>query len=294
MFIPLLGMVLVALIWGSVTLFSIWSGLPSPVFVFYRVAIALPFVLTYALKKRGRKVFKFTWVSFLSGIFLSLNWVFFFEAVSRIDISTAVLLYYFGPVFAVLLSWLLLKEEMKPITWIPVLLAFTGIILIFASSSIENDLPGVIFGVLAGLSYGSLAVCGKAVGEKLKSEVLVTQQLIVSTLVLLPFAFGSYELNLNALFNVTIVGVVHTGAALVIWFTVLRKLPMRVASVLSYLDPVFATFLAWIVFGQIPSISTISGGALIIAAGILVSTQYRSETRWTTVNDQKNSNNVAS
>jgi len=275
--LPVLGMVLVALIWGSVTLFAIWSGLPSPVFVFYRVAIALPWVLVYALKKRGGNALKFTWTSALSGIFLALNWVLFFEAVSRVDVSTAVLLYYFGPVFAVILSWILLKEEMHIITWIPVTMAVVGILMIFFNSRAETDFFGIVFGFLAGVSYGSLAVCGKAVGKKTASDALVAQQLLISTIILSPFAFRGYHLTLTALLNAAVVGVIHTGMALILWFSVLRKIPMRVASVLSYLDPVFATFLAWVAFRQIPSPATLIGGGLIIAAGIIVSSQYRSE-----------------
>ena len=277
MVLPVLGMVLVALIWGSVTLFSTWSGLPSPVFVFYRVAIALPLVLVYALNKRGGNALKFTWTSALSGTFLAFNWVFFFEAVSRVDISTAALLYYFGPVFAVILSWILLKEEMRIIAWIPVVMAIAGILMIFFNSRVKTDSLGIIFGFLAGVSYGSLAVCGKAMGKKLAPEALVAQQLLISTIILSPFAFKGYHLTATALLNAVVVGIIHTGLGLIIWFNVLRKIPMRVASIFSYLDPIFATFLAWVAFKQIPSFTTLIGGGLIIAAGVIVSNQYRSE-----------------
>jgi len=40
--IGLAEMVCTTLIWGSVSLFSIWSGIPSPIFVFYSVLIAAP------------------------------------------------------------------------------------------------------------------------------------------------------------------------------------------------------------------------------------------------------------
>jgi len=82
-------MFLATFIWGSIPLFSIWCALPSPVFVFFRVLFAFPFVLVYAIKKIGTKEL-FSMKPFiplvLSGVALSLNWIFFFWAMS--DIST--------------------------------------------------------------------------------------------------------------------------------------------------------------------------------------------------------------
>ena len=45
------------LIWGSTPIMGILSNLPSPVFVFFRVLFAFPFIFYFAVKRAGIKEF---------------------------------------------------------------------------------------------------------------------------------------------------------------------------------------------------------------------------------------------
>jgi drug/metabolite transporter (DMT)-like permease len=50
----------------------------------------------------------------------------------------------------------------------------------------------------------------------------------------------------------------------------LRRVRVEHASILGYLEPVSAPFYALLLLGEAPAATTVAGGALIVAAGVLV------------------------
>ena len=47
-----------------------------------------------------------------------------------------------------------------------------------------------------------------------------------------------------------VVGVIHTGIAYVLYFGSVQKMPSQTVAVLSYIDPVGAILLAWLILGE--------------------------------------------
>jgi len=272
-------MMLTTLIWGSVPLFAIWSKLPSPVFVFYRVLVAASFMALTIVFERGLhslKIEENIGTVFVSGVFLTLNWIFFFYAVALTTVANASLLYYTGPVIAILLAPFIVKEKQPKWIAIPVAMTMTGIFLILSEGLSTGNPIGLLFGLLAGFSYGILAAVSKLATNRTQPEIMVLYQCTISLFILAPFAFlAGYSIDMTKLVILFTVGVVHTALALKLWYDALKNIPMSVASILSYLDPVFAVLLARIFLNQIPTSNTAIGGALIIIAGILTTLTYK-------------------
>ena len=264
------------LIWGSIPLFSIWCGLPSPVFVFFRVFFAFPFMLLYSLKKLGKgELFNIKPVLplILSGIALSLNWIFFFWAIQITDIATAVVLYYFGPVFTIILAVIFLKEPLTKTLVISTVVAFLGAFLTFAPS-IKGGGPifGVLVALLSGLLYGLLGFISKIATLHHSSIKLTTYQIFIALFFTLPFIFFfQFALSLYTLILLVITGIVHTALALFLWYDSLNYISVSTSAVFSYLDPFFAIALGFIFLGQKPGLFQIIGGILISIAGIMIS-----------------------
>ncbi|RLE66560.1 MAG: EamA/RhaT family transporter [Thermoprotei archaeon] len=274
----ILEMVLTTFIWGSVSLFAIWSKLPSPIFVFYRVLVASIFITLMIIAEGGissLKIEENIKTVLISGVFLTLNWIFFFYAVLLTTVANATLLYYTGPVIAIVLAPIIAKEKQPGWVIAPVGMAMTGILLILSEGLSAGNPIGLFFGLLAGLSYGILAAIGKLASSRNRPEIIVLYQCLISIIILTPFLFViDYSMEWITSIILIIVGVVHTALALRLWYSALGSIPMSLASILSYLDPVFAVLLAWIFLGQIPSLSTIIGGVLIITAGVLTTLLY--------------------
>ncbi len=263
-------------IWGSIPLFSIWCGLPSPVFVFFRVFFAFPFILFYSLKKLGKGELlsiKPALPLILSGIALSLNWIFFFWAIQITDIATAVVLYYFGPVFTIILAVIFLKEPLTKTLIISTVVAFLGAFLTFAPSiKGGGSLFGVLVALLSGLLYGLLGFISKIATLHHSSIKLTTYQIFIALFFTLPFIFFfPFAISPYTLILLIITGVIHTALALFLWYDSLNYINVSTSAVFSYLDPFFAIALGFIFLGQKPGLFQILGGVLISIAGIMIS-----------------------
>ena len=263
-------------IWGSIPIFSVWCGLPSPVFVFFRVLFAFPFVFVYSLKKIGKEGLldlKPALPLVLSGIALSLNWIFFFWAIQITDIATAVVLYYFGPVFTIILAVLFLKEPLSKTLIGATVIAFLGAFLTFVPSIRPNgSLLGVIIALLSGFFYGLLGFISKIATFSHSSLKVTTYQIFVALFFTLPFVFFfKFSLSLQTLILLLITGIIHTALALFLWYDSLNYIRVSTSAVFSYLDPFFAILLGYIFLSQKPSFLQIIGGILISVAGIVIS-----------------------
>ncbi len=259
------------LIWGSTPIVGILSNLPSPVFVFFRVVFAFPFIFYFAIKKAGFKEFfklKPFWPLLISGIFLGINWIFFFWALNLTTISTVVVLYYTGPIISIILAVIFLKEEFNKYVLIAIILALIGVVI----SNFDNGFKfnfGAFIALLAGLSYGFLGFFSKIATMHHRAVSVTAWQILISIILTAPFLFlNHFEFGLTTLIIVLIAGVIHTALALFLWYDSLNFISVSIASILQYLD-IFFAMLFGLFLGQIPTFNQLAGGVLIAAAGVI-------------------------
>jgi drug/metabolite transporter (DMT)-like permease len=69
---------------------------------------------------------------------------------------------------------------------------------------------------------------------------------------------------------VVLLGVVFTALSGLCFVWLLRKVTTQAISTLGYLEPVSAALLAWAILGQELGWAVVSGGGLIIGAGLVV------------------------
>jgi drug/metabolite transporter (DMT)-like permease len=261
-----LEMIITTAIWGSIPILAIFSDLPSPVFVFFRVFITSIFLILVIRKKVNLRNLINKYV-FLSGIFLALNWILLFYAVSIIQVSEAILLYYSGPIFAILIMHFL-GERIDIDRYISIIISFTGIFIIINPTTLNISI-GALIALASGIFYGLLAVASKMATGIVNSKELVFYQTIISTIITSPFLLIlRFNLTLNNIVIVTIAALVNTLLALFLWYDALTKISVQLSSILSYLDPVFAMLFAFIFLHQIPTLISLLGGILIIISGI--------------------------
>ncbi len=258
-------------IWGSTPIVGLLSNLPSPVFVFFRVLFAFPFVLFFALKHvRVKEILlpKPFWFIFLSGLMLGLNWIFFFWALQKIDVAIVVIIYYMGPILSLILAIIFLKEPFNLNIALALILALIGVVISTNKNFEYNE--GIILAILASISYGLLGFFSKLATKHHKAVVVTTYQIFLSIILTFPFLFmQEWSLSLNTLFIVIIAGVVHTALALFLWYDSLNYIKVSLAAILQYLDIFFTILLAYIILHQTPTLEQIIGASFIVAAGVL-------------------------
>jgi drug/metabolite transporter (DMT)-like permease len=65
---------------------------------------------------------------------------------------------------------------------------------------------------------------------------------------------------------ILVLGVACTGLAHLLFVASLRVLHARTAGLVVALEPVYAILFAWILFAQVPTLRTLAGGLIMIAA----------------------------
>ncbi len=267
----LIEMVSATLIWGSTPIVGILSNLPSPVFVFFRVLFAFPFIFYFSIKKAGLKEFfalKPFWPLLISGVFLALNWIFFFWALNITTISTVVVLYYIGPIVSLILAVLFLKEKFNRYILIAVFLAIIGVVVSNCDNGFKFNF-GVFIAFLAGVSYGFLGFFSKIATIYHRAISVTAWQILISIFLTMPFLFFyDFNFSLKTFIIVLVAGIIHTALALFLWYDSLNYISVSIASILQYFDIFFAMIFGLFI-GQVPNFNQIIGGVLIAIAGIV-------------------------
>ncbi|WP_297548465.1 DMT family transporter [Thermococcus sp.] len=263
------------LIWGSVGIFGRFSGLSGLGVAFFRVSLgALALLLLLAVRgKLGKtlRAFRPNVLPLLAlGTALALNWVFLFTAFNHTTIANAVLVYYTAPVLATLISWRFLGERLDKRNVVSLGTAFMGLLLIASSqraSLSDGDFVGVVFAFLGAIFYALIPNIGRFL-RNVDGESLTFLQLSIATLVLLPFMAVEKAGN-PVWWAIGVLVLVHTVLALYLYMDGLKVVEVKDASLLSYLDPLSAILYAFLVFGEVPGLRTIVGGAMILFASAM-------------------------
>jgi drug/metabolite transporter (DMT)-like permease len=208
-----------------------------------------------------------------SGVVQAVSWTGFFTAFKLTGVANAVLLLYTAPIFVALLAPYLLSERREPRAYVSLLLAATGTVLIFRTAGIGEhpEVLGILSGLLAGFLFALLIMADRKLSQSQPSEVIVAVQLLVASLILAPAPLlehrlpSYYEISL-----LLMLGLVHTGFALNLYLDGLSSTPAQHAVIIQYLEPASAILYAAIFLSEIPGLTSLIGGILIIAANLIL------------------------
>lgn len=272
--------ILVMLIFGSIGLFVRNINLSSSQIALVRGSVGSVFLLMVSVFTRQQ----FSWQSIksnlaaltASGVAIGVNWIFLFEAYKYTTIANATLSYYMAPVFVVLLSVPILKEKLSVAKFLSVMGAMLGMILIVSNNGgvvVANHLAGIGYGLLAAAFYASVILINKHI-KRLSGLESTIIQLGAASLVLLPYTLITQKnywpsLDIKTLILLLVVGLIHTGFAYYIYFSVIQKLSSQSIAVLSYIEPLSAILLSRIFLGEPMAKKQILGGCLILGAAFL-------------------------
>lgn len=184
------------------------------------------------------------------------------------SISTTFFLLYTSPMFVVVFSKFILSEKIKEKDLIPLLLAAIGLVFIFGESLTQRIRLGDIFGLLAGVSQGLMIVVGRRIGRKTPGYITPFWTYIIGMLILTPFANFNKLLQSN-LPLIILFGVLNNGIAGIAFFEGLRHTSAKQAGLISLIDPIENSLLAFLILNEVPTVGSFIGGVLIIISMIV-------------------------
>jgi drug/metabolite transporter (DMT)-like permease len=243
----------------------------SPLFLSWaRYAVACAIVLPVAAGMHGRRLFPAgqRGSHVLRTVCLVTSMTLYFLAVARIPLATAASAYFVGPVIAVLLSVVLLKERMTVAKVASLALGFAGSMVILQPGGAVN--PGILLALGAGIAFAVYLVATRRAARDSDPVQTLAFQCVVGAVLLTPQAVASWSVPAwgDLLFFAGL-GLFSTISH-VLSIAAFRLADASTLAPLVYVELIGATLIGFAAFGEIPGIATIVGAGFIVAAGLVL------------------------
>lgn len=201
----------------------------------------------------------------------------YFYAISKINVGVAVSLHYLAPTFIVLYNFFFLKKKPNWKTGAAVILALTGCYLVIGAYEVplsELNWEGVLVGIISAVAYAFNAIYGEKVMQKYKPWTVFVYGLLFATLfwnvIYPPLELVGQEWSWNIWGWIWVVAMFGTLLPFSLFYMALEKLePVRL-TIISTLEPVFATGIAFLMLGESLGGLQLGGGIFILGSVVLV------------------------
>ena len=276
--------VALGLIWGSNFIFIKWAAetITAGQITLLRVLFGFLPVLAYALARRALSrshVRHFHHFFVMSLLATSVYYFAFAAGTSLLPSGIAGALSGAIPLFTFLAAAVLLRSErITPLRFLGVLIGFGGVLTIARPWESANrvDSTGVLWMLLGALSVGvSFVYARKFISPlKIPPEALTTYQigLALITLPLVTDLHGITALadDRRALLGLVLgLGLLGTGLAYILYYSIVENLGAVTASGASYIPPVVALAIGWLLVSE--PLHVLDGVAvLLILTGVAV------------------------
>lgn len=201
----------------------------------------------------------------LSSALLAATFFFFILSITRTTVANTLVLTSTGPFFVAVTAYLMLGERVPPRTWLAMLVALGGIVLIFGA------------GLGSGRALGNFLALGVPIAFALNIVILRRQHAHVdmvptvmlaglfSIVLALPLAWPLTP-SLGDLSVLALMGCLQLGTGCVLMTMATRYLSAGEVGLLSLLETTLGPLWVWLGVGERPSDMALIGGGIVIGA----------------------------
>lgn len=272
---------------GSVLLFIVMQSMikatadhvPPGEAVFFRSAFAVPVIvvwLAYLGKLstgfRAKQPLGHIWRGLMGTIAMGMG----FAGLAYLPLPEVTAISYASPLMVVILAAMFLGEEVRLFRITAVAIGLVGVLIVLA--------PRLSIGVTAGSreAFGAMVVLGSAMFAAL-AQVFVRKLVLIESTTAIVFYFSMTATLLSLVtipfgwvwptpFEATMLvtcGVLG-GVGQILLTSCYREADASLVAPFDYASMIFSLGIGFFIFGEIPTISMLSGAALVVTAGILI------------------------
>jgi drug/metabolite transporter (DMT)-like permease len=169
------------------------------------------------------------------------------------------------PLIAALIAWLVFRQAVAPATWAAIAAVIAGVAIM-----VSESLDGQVSPIGDGLSLLIACVFATAtVITRRYAHVRMTPATCLGTMIAGTFAAtqaGTFGVSLPDMGFLFAFGALNLGLGLACFASGARLIPAALAALLGTLEPVLGPIWVWLVHGEVPSVRTIVGGAVVFVA----------------------------
>ena len=201
----------------------------------------------------------------LAGVFLAGTFFFFIGSLTRTTVANTNILMSVSPFLAALAARGILKEAVPRRTWIAMVVAFAGIVVMFAQSADAGRLTGNLLALGVSCCFAAQVT----VLRRFHATVDMLPQVMIAGIlsaivagVLVPaFSASTRDLGILAL-----MGCVQLGTGCLLATAASKHLSATELGLLALLEPILGPIWVWVLMGEHPGAATLVGGSIVLAA----------------------------
>jgi DME family drug/metabolite transporter len=264
-----------SLSWGGLIIRSFESASIWQI-LFYRSLFFLWALITFLFLTYGKETLKKIKIAgvpgLVGGIFLSGSYVAYMYSMTETTVANVVFIISTQTIFLPLLAYFFLKEKISPRGLVAIVLAMIGVTLMISDS------------IGTGSLYGNIA----ALAIPINFSILILIIRKYPNLDMIPAIF--YAGILSCIYGLLLLDSIMISAK-DIWFSFLlgvpqlaigfifitigsRTTPAVMVGLLMLMETIFAPIWVWLFYSEIPPLSVLIGGLIIISAVVMKSLDY--------------------
>lgn len=248
------------------------SGTTLPEIMFWRQSIAVPIILVLATFGPGLSSLRTGRIgAHVTRSAMGLTgMVFNFGAVILLPLAEATTISFTVPIFATVLSAIVLKEQVGRHRWAAVLVGFMGVLIVIQPGGTHFPLAGAATGLTGAVLVALISLQLRDMGRTETAITTVFWFSLLSTVPLaiaLPFFIRPHDAHEWLL----LVGIGSLGAIEQIALTAsLRYAPVSTVVGMDYIGLLWSSLFGWFIWNQMPLTATWIGATIIIASGLYI------------------------
>ena len=250
-----------AMLIGFAPIFVKWSNLSPSAILFWRMLIALPFLITFNFLKNNQILFrvknkKTILYSLIAALAFTVDLVLWHYSMNITSVSNATIIVNSAPIFVAILAFLIFKEIPQKGFISSFLVTYVGIIglIIFSNNYTNGKMIGDILCILAALGYGIYLLIISKLGKETSLNIIFYTTLFCCLFSIIPMSFESGLSFPQTHFEwanlILLAFLCQFGGQFLITFGI-GRISASSGSIGLLMQPLTATILATIIFSEI-------------------------------------------
>ena len=196
----------------------------------------------------------------------------FYWVIARTPLADMTAIYLASPIYVTAMAAVFLRERVGWRRWAAVCAGFVGVLLALRPTG-QGLSPAALVGVMGSVLYAVSLVATRRLRATPSTMLVATQMAGLLVLSASTIAWGWVMPS-----TVQFAAMIAIGLASMVAFWCvnqgLRLAPASAVVPINYSSILWATALGWLVFGDIPALSTLIGSAIIMAAGLSIMLRF--------------------
>ena len=205
----------------------------------------------------------------LRSALILVAWLAYYRASRTLQLADLVTYYFAAPLFVVALSAPVLREYVGAGRWFATGLGFCGVV-IAANPTGGAPVQPVALALLAAVSWALTTILARGLARGISTPTMMfagSLGFLLACGTVLPW-MGVWPTPRHLAWLLTLGLVGSLGQFL--WFEGVRRAQASLLAPLEYTMLAYATFWGWMFFGDLPSLRTLAGAAIILVSGLVM------------------------